>query len=289
MPTPLQPVLRALRVYPVKSMAGSTPDVAVVEPWGLAGDRRWTLIDDTGKVVTQRQQPRLALCRAVSGPDGGIILRVPGDEPLSVAVPVPAAGAGSWWGEVFGETVVVDIFGTKVEAVPAGRRADARMSAYLGAEVTLVHLDRPAERRPVDPRYARAGDTVSFADGYPLLVTTLSSLDALNSLVAQGDHPDEGPLPMDRFRPNLVIAGTAPWAEDGWRRVQVGEVVLRVAKGCGRCVVTTTDQDTAERGKEPLRTLGRHRVMDGKLIFGQLLVPESAGTLRVGDPLTVLD
>lgn len=288
MPTPLQPVLRALRVYPVKSMAGSTPDVAVVEPWGLAGDRRWTLIDDTGTVVTQRGQPRLALCRAVSGPDGGIILRVPGHEPLSVTVPVPGAGAGAR-GEVFGETVVVNIFGTKVEAVPAGRQAHALMSAYLGAEVTLVHLDRPAERRPVDPRYARAGETVSFADGYPLLVTALSSLDALNSLVAQGDHPDEGPLPMDRFRPNLVIAGTPPWDEDDWRRIQVGEVVLRVAKGCGRCVVTTTDQHTAERGREPLRTLARHRVTDGKLIFGQLLVPESAGTLRVGDPLTVLD
>jgi uncharacterized protein YcbX len=288
MPMPLQPVLRALRVYPVKSMAGSAPDVSVVEPWGLAGDRRWTLIDDTGKVVTQRQQPRLALCRAVSGPDGGVLLHVPGHEPLSVAVPGPAAGAGAR-GEVFGETVVVDIFGTKVDALSAGPQAHALMSTYLGAEVALVHLDRPAERRRVDPRYARAGETVSFADGFPLLVTTLSSLDALNSLVAQGDHPDEGPLPMNRFRPNLVIAGTAPWAEDGWRRIRVGEVVLRVAKRCGRCVITTTDQATAERGKEPLRTLGRHRVTDGKLIFGQLLVPESGGTLRVGDPLTVLD
>lgn len=280
MPKPVHPVLHALRVHPVKSMAGCTPDSVVVEPWGLAGDRRWTLIDARGKAVTQRQQPRLALARAEPRPDGGIRLCAPGIDPLTIGVP-RADG-----------TVAADIFGTKVESVLAGHDTHdvhQLLSTYLGVEVRLVHLDEPAVRRPVDPFYARPGETVSFADGFPLLVTTTASLDALNSLIAQGDHPDEGPLPMDRFRPNLVVTGAMPWQEDDWRRIAVGEVSFRVAKPCGRCVITTTDQRTGERGKEPLRTLGRYRRFGGRLVFGQNLVPESTGTLRVGDPVTVLE
>jgi uncharacterized protein YcbX len=141
----------------------------------------------------------------------------------------------------------------------------------------------------VDPDYAQEGDTVSLADGFPLLVTTTGSLDALNSLIADGDRAEEGPLPMNRFRPNAVIDGTAAWAEDGWRRVRIGEVVFRAPKPCGRCVVTTTDQASAVRGKEPLRTLGRHRRFGSSLVFGQNLIPERFGTLRVGDPLTVVE
>lgn len=129
---------------------------------------------------------------------------------------------------------------------------------------------------------------MSFADGFPLLLTTRASLDALNDLVAQGTHASEGPLPMDRFRPNAVVDGTDAWAEDDWRRIAIGEVTFRVAKKCGRCVVTTTDQRTAERGREPLRTLARHRRFGDQLVFGQNLVPENTGTLRVGDPVTVL-
>ncbi|AXG76514.1 MOSC domain-containing protein [Streptomyces paludis] len=292
MPTPHDAVLHTLRVHPVKSLAGHEPGSATVEPWGLSGDRRWMLIDGTGKAVTQRQHARLALVGAEQLPDGGLRLSapgaapgaaeglVPGLAPLTVAVPEAGGGAEG--------TVVTEIFGTKVEAVSAAYAAHHWLSRYLGVEVRLVHLDDPARRRPVDPEYALPGETVSFADGYPLLVTTLASLDALNSLIAQGDHPAEGPLPMDRFRPNLVVAGTTPWAEDGWRRIAVGEVTFRVAKPCGRCVVTTTDQRTAVRGREPLRTLGTHRRIDGRLVFGQNLVPEHTGTLRVGDPVTVL-
>ncbi|WP_329071002.1 MOSC domain-containing protein [Streptomyces sp. NBC_01429] len=293
MPKSPDAVLHALWVHPVKSMAGHTPGSAAVEPWGLAGDRRWTLIDGTGKVVTQRQQPRLALIGAELRPDGGVRLSGPGLEPLTVAVPRAGGVAGAAGGEDTAvATTVADIFGTKVESVPAAPGTPdvhRRLSRYLGVEVRLVHLDDPARRRPVDPLYGRPGETVSFADGFPLLVTTLASLDALNSLIRQGDHPAEGPLPMDRFRPNLVVAGTEPWAEDGWRRVAVGEVTFRVAKPCGRCVITTTDQRTAERGREPLRTLGRHRRFDGKLVFGQNLVPERTGVVRAGDPVSVLE
>ncbi|MFD9225051.1 MOSC domain-containing protein [Streptomyces sp. NPDC060064] len=271
------PVLRSIHVHPVKSVAGYAPGEAAVEPWGLAGDRRWTLIDSSAKVVTQRQQPRLALARAETLPDGGIRLTAPGREPLSVAVPEPMG------------TTTVEIFQDKVEMVPVDGQVDAWFSDYLGAEVRLVHLDDPAHRRPIDPEYARPGETVNLGDGYPLLVTTLASLDALNSLIAQGDHADEGPLPMNRFRPNVVVDGAAPWAEDDWKRIAIGEATFRVARPCGRCVITTTDQHTAERGKEPLRTLARHRRFGDRLVFGQCLVPERTGYIRVGDAVTVVD
>ncbi|POX50433.1 MOSC domain-containing protein [Streptomyces sp. Ru71] len=268
--------LLSIHVHPVKAFRSLSLREAVVEPWGLAGDRRWVLIDDGGKVVTQREQPRLALAAAEPTPDGGLRLSAPGLDPLTVPVPEP------------GGTVTVNIFGDKVEAVPADPAAHDWCGSYLGASVRLVYLDDPATRRPVDPEYALPGETVSFADGYPLLVTTTASLDALNSLIARGDHAHEGPLPMNRFRPSVVVSGTEPWAEDDWSRIAIGEVEFRVAKTCGRCVVTTTDQDSAVRGKEPLRTLGRHRLIDGSLVFGQNLVPLSGGTIRVGDPVRVL-
>ncbi|MDH6622758.1 uncharacterized protein YcbX [Streptomyces sp. LBL] len=270
--------LQSIHVHPVKAFRGLAPREAVVEPWGLAGDRRWALIDDRGKVVTQREHARLALAAAELLPGGGVRLSAPGRDPLAVPVPQPSG------------TVPVIIFGDKAEGVPAeGDAAHAWCGAYLGADVRLVHMDDPATRRPVEPQYALPGETVSFADGYPLLLASAASLDALNSLIAQGDHAHEGPLPMNRFRPNVVVAGTVAWAEDDWSRVAIGEVTFRVAKICGRCVVTTTDQATADRGREPLSTLGRHRRLDGKLAFGQNLVPESRGTIRVGDPVTVLD
>ncbi|MFG2111946.1 MOSC domain-containing protein [Streptomyces sp. NPDC048718] len=283
------PVLRSVHVHPVKALRGFTLPEAEVEPWGLAGDRRWALVDDSGTVVTQRRHARLAPASAELLPDGGITLSAPGREPLTVTVPAPVpAGEPGTRGREDG-TLPLDIFGTVIDTVPAAPEADAWFSAYLGTEVRLVHLDDPARRRPIDPRYAAPGETVSFADGYPLLATTTASLDALNSLIAQGDHADEGPLPMNRFRPSVVVDGTAPWAEDDWRRLAIGDVVFRVAKPCGRCVVTTTDQTSGERGKEPLRTLARHRKSGGSLVFGQNLIPEHRGTIRVGDPVKILD
>ncbi|MFJ5678193.1 MOSC domain-containing protein [Streptomyces sp. NPDC093097] len=272
-----KPQVQSLHVYPLKAVAGSAPGEAVVEPWGLAGDRRWLVVDTAGRQFTQRQRPRLALVHAEGLPGGGLRLTAPGMPPLAVEAPEPVA------------TVPVEVFADVVEAVPAGPEAAAWWSTYLGVACRLVHMDAPDKRRPVDPRHAEPGDMVSFADGYPLLLTTSASLDALNSLIAQGDHADEGPLPMNRFRPNVVVEGTAPWAEDDWRRVRIGEVVFQVAKPSGRCMVTTVDQRTAARGKEPLRTLARHRRIDDRLVFGQNLIPRGTGSLRIGDPLEILD
>jgi uncharacterized protein len=279
----------SLHIYPVKALAGTALEELTVEPWGPAGDRRWMLTAPDGSQLTQREHPRLALARAQllplrtsgGGPGraeaAGVRVAAPGREPLEIRVPVEA------------ETVPVQIFRRKVEAVPAPGEASAWFSSYLGAEIQLVYMDAPERRRQIDPDYSNPGETVSFADGFPLLLTTASSLDALNSLIAQGDHADEGPLPMSRFRPNVVIEGTAPWAEDGWRRVRIGEITFRAAKSCSRCVVSTTDQSTAERGKEPLRTLARHRRFSDQLVFGQNLIPERTGRVRSGDSFEVLE
>ncbi|MCX4803444.1 MOSC domain-containing protein [Streptomyces sp. NBC_01214] len=268
--------VQALHIHPVKSVAGTAPDEVAVEPWGLSGDRRWALIDPEGTVITQRRHPRLALAAARPAGGGRIAVTAPGMAELFVEVPEP------------GPLEPAVLFGKKVETVAAATTAADWFSTYLGEPVRLVHMDDPAVRRPVDPDYALPGEMVSLADGYPLLITTLASLDALNSLIAQGDHPGEGPLPMNRFRPNVVVSGAEAWAEDGWLRIAIGDAVFRGVRECGRCVVTTTDQETAERGKEPLKTLGKHRRIGRSLAFGRLLVPVRLGTVRVGDEVRVL-
>ncbi|MTE21997.1 MOSC domain-containing protein [Streptomyces sp. TRM43335] len=271
--------LASLNLYPVKSLAGVGTTRAVVEPWGLSGDRRWMVAGPGGVQLTQREHPRMALAAAGWTPGGGLRLSAPGMRPLTVEVPDPSSEPPT----------VVEVWRTKVEVVPAAEEAHAWLTEYLGTEARLVHLDEPDRGRPIATPYGLPGETVSLADGFPVLLTTASSLDALNLLIEQGDHPDEGPLPMNRFRPNVVVEGTPPWSEDAWRRVRIGEVSFRVAKPCGRCVVTTTDQSTGERGKEPLRTLARHRRFGDRLVFGQNLVPENTGVLRTGDVFEVLE
>ncbi|WP_411102670.1 MOSC domain-containing protein [Streptomyces sp. cmx-4-9] len=268
--------VQALHMHPVKSLAGTAPGEAVVEPWGLSGDRRWALVDAGGTVITQRQQPRLALASARPAGGGAVAVSAPGMAELVVEVPV------------HGRLEPVLLFGKKVPTVAAAGAAADWFGAYLGVPARLVHLDDPAVRRPVDPHYALPGETVSLADGYPLLATTLASLEALNALIAQGDHPQEGPLPMDRFRPSVVVGGGEPWAEDAWERLAIGDAVFRGVRECGRCIVTTTDQRTARRGKEPLATLARHRRIGTSLAFGRQLVPVRPGTVRVGDEVRVL-
>jgi uncharacterized protein len=264
--------------YPVKSCRGDQIAAGTVEPWGLAGDRRWMIVDLGGEVVTAREHPRLVLVTPFLE-DGGIRLSGPDGPDLRVTAP-----RGD-------ELIPVTVWQSKLFAAPAGATADAWFSRVTGERVRLVYLDDPTRRRP-NPDYSRDGDRVSFADGYPLLLTTDSSLAALNEVIAAGPRAAEGPLPMRRFRPNLVVAGTAPWAEDGWRRLRVGEVAFRSVKGCDRCVLTTIDPDTAATGKEPIATLSRCRRWDGKVWFGVNLIPDGpqpGRSIRVGDPVEVLE
>ncbi|WP_405014215.1 MOSC domain-containing protein [Kitasatospora sp. NBC_01539] len=285
------PQLTGLHVYPVKSTYRLSPTDARVEPWGLAGDRRWMLAGPTGRAVTQRDEPTLGQYRVRPHEDGSLTIT----DPAGARVHVPAASAAA--GD---QAAQGDVFGTLFPAVEAAKEVQVWLADRLG-DVRLLHLDEPATSRQIDLAHARPGETTSMADGFPLLLATTASLDALNRHLA-ADHPGDDRraerLPMERFRPNLVVSGTAPWAEDGWHRIRIGAVEFRVAKPCGRCVVTTTDQESGERrGPEPLLALGRHRRFGKKLVFGQNLVPErpdgvagdDLGTVRLGDEVTVLE
>jgi len=276
-PAPLS--LTELRRYPVKSCRGQELETAAVERWGLAGDRRWMLVDEAGETVTAREHRELLLIRPRLRADGGLEVSASGQDDL--VVPRPAAG---------GRLVDVTVFGrAPFGATPAGHEADAWFSKILGEPVRLVFCDDP-NRRQSNPEYAGPGVPMHFGDGYPLLLTTEASLAALNELIAAGEKADEGPLPMVRFRPNLVVGGGAPWAEDGWLRLRVGEAEFRVVKGCDRCAIPTTDEETAVRRKEPTYTLAKHRRWDGAVWFGMNLVPVNPGTtIRVGDAVEVLD
>ena len=264
--------LSSIHVYPLKSARGIAPNEAGVERRGLAGDRRWMLVDEDGDFLSQRSYPRLALI-GIERTDDGLRLSAP-DQP-SIHVPEPGASA---------ERQTVTVWDDAVDAALAPAEAHAWCTAHLGTDARLVFMPE-ASRRPVDADYAVASDdVVSFADGYPLLLANAASLADLNARL-------DAPLPMNRFRPNVVVDGAEAWAEDTWRRLRIGDVVFRSVKPCGRCSVTTVDQQTATRGKEPLKTLAtfRRRAETGKVYFGWNLIPETTGPIRVGDPVEVLE
>ena len=268
--------LTGINRYPIKSCRGHGSTHAVVEPWGLAGDRRWMLVDDNGLVVTARKYPQLVLVTPEFDADG-LLVQAPGAEPLPVRTPDGSA------------LTDVRVFASELVAAPASDEAHTWFSKVVGEPVRLVYLDDPTRRRP-NPAYSCDQDRVSFADGYPLLLATEESLAALNDLIAEGPRAGEGPMPMTRFRPNLVVAGAPAWAEDGWRVVRIGGARFRAVKACNRCVFTTIDPDTASKGKEPLATLARYRRWDGKTWFAVNLIPDSPGAIvRVDDHVEIVE
>lgn len=268
--------LTAINRFPIKSCRGEALERATVEPWGLRGDRRWMVVDEAGDVITAREVHDLLLVRPQLL-DGRLSLSAP--DALALTVPIPDGSA----------LVQVDVWGSRVLASTAGDEADAWITKIVGSPARLVYLDDPT-RRPTNPARTEPGDRVSFADGYPLLLTSEESLGALNDYVAEGPLADEGPLPMLRFRPSVVVRGAPAWAEDDWRLVRIGPARFRVVKSCDRCVLTTLDPETGVKGKEPLVTLARHRRWDGKIWFGAQLVPDTDGVeIKVGDDVEVLD
>lgn len=267
--------LTSLVRYPLKSGRAEPLAEAVVEPWGLAGDRRWMVVDADGRMLSGRQVPELVLVVARAGDDG---LELSAGAHPPVRVPTPAGP----------DREPVEIFGSRFLASPAPG-AEAWLSAVLGRPARLLHLHDP-RNRAADPAYAAPGDPVSLADGFPLLLTNLESLTALEGWVASGPRPQDAPLGMGRFRPNLVVTGAPAWAEDRWRRLRIGEVSFRAVKACERCSFTLVHPDTAARTKEPLASLARHRRYDGKTWFGVNLVPEQpTGRIRLGDAVDVTE
>ncbi len=266
--------LSGLFIYPVKALRGCAVSIADVDELGLVGDRRFLVVDANNRFLTQRVLPRMALIQptlqlsalTLSAPGAGAVA-VPLHAPQDAA---PLRSVTVWKSE----GLVADDCG----AAPANW-----LSEFLGVACRLVRIG-PAFRRPMLKAAARPGDVVAFTDAYPFMAISEASLADLNRRLA---NRGEAPLPMNRFRPNLVIADCAAYAEDTWSRIRIGDLVLRAGGPCARCSVTTTDHETAERGKEPLRELATYR-RDAEdptdVNFGQNFVHETkTGTLRVGD------
>ncbi|HLW90001.1 MAG TPA: MOSC domain-containing protein [Roseiarcus sp.] len=260
-----------IRRYPVKSLRGHSLGAGLVERIGLAGDRRWMIVDATGRFLTQRQYPKLAQIDATLAPNG-VALDHADHGALSVDFPGDDAPV---------ESVV--IWRDTVRARVATAASDY-LSTFLDRPVRLVHLHDEAAR-PVNPDFGRAEDRVSFADGFPLLIASTGSLDDLNWRL-------DRPIRMDRFRPSLVVEGAPAWAEDTWRRVRIGALTFRIVKPCARCAIPTLDPLTGEalEGNQPLRALSAfHRAANGGIIFGQNAIPDDHGALRVGDAVEIVE
>lgn len=273
--------LGSIHIYPIKSTKPADVATATVEPWGLAGDRRFMLVDSSGDVVTARTHHRMLLAVATIVGDGVLNVTGPHAPPLRLA---PSPGP---------PTRLVRVSDDEVAVIDTGDEAATWFTTLLGHPVRCVWLDDPT-RRPVDPEYAAPDDRVSFADAYPLLLASTTSLRRLNEWIAteavvRGEKPPP-PLSMRRFRPSVVIDDVPePFAEDRWRRVRIGEVSFRSVKGCDRCVLTTIDPGTLATGKEPVRTLAKYRRRDGKIWFAVNLIPDGPGTIRVGDRVTAME
>ncbi|MNJ24873.1 MOSC domain-containing protein [Pseudomonas alkylphenolica] len=265
--------LSALYRYPLKSARGQALQSSSLGLLGLDGDRRWMLVErDNGRFLTQRAYPQMSQLTALYGVDGELTLEAPGRPALKVAVPQADS-------DLRGVTIWRDTF-----RVPdAGDVAAQWLSEFIGKDVRLVHV--PEERSRFLPGgYGEVNDRVAFADGFPLLLIGQGSLDDLVQRVGR-------PLEMQRFRPNLVVEGAEAFAEDGWKRIRIGEMEFRVLKPCERCIMTTIDPQTGERSadREPLTTLKTYRQKEGDVLFGQNLVADGSGVLEVGMPVTVLE
>lgn len=260
----------ALNFYPIKSCGGTALDVGEIGVRGFRNDRALMLVTPQGRFLTQRVLPRMALIRPSLHSDGRLTVTAPDRPELTLAM------------KETGEISPVVVWKSHCEAIDQGEEAAHWFSSFLGVPCRLVAMEREHARK-VNPDFAiGAYDQVGFADGYPFLLTSAASLDDLNTRLAQ-------PLPMNRFRPNIVVAGSAPFEEDTWRVIRIGDVVFHIVKPCARCPIPTTNQETTERLKEPLRTLATFRhAQSGGVMFGQNLIHEQQGIIRVGDTVEVL-
>lgn len=262
--------LASIHYYPIKACRGQSAPAAFVERRGIEHDRRFLIVDQDDVFITQRDVPALALVVA-HWSDTTLELTAPNMPRLTLPVTAHAP---------IRQVTVWSSVGVK--AIDQGDEAADWFSTYLQRPARLVYMPTDS-LRPVNPQYAaRPDDHVSFADGYPVLIASQESLDDLNARL-------ETPLPMNRFRPNLVITGCQPFAEDTWKRIRIGEVELALVKPCARCEVTTIDQTTAAQGKEPLKTLATFRRLQGsKVMFGMNAIPLNEGQLRVDEPVEIL-
>ncbi|QYO62264.1 MOSC domain-containing protein [Leptolyngbya sp. 7M] len=285
-----------INIYPIKSLAGIPLESAIVERRGLRFDRRWMLTDKEGLFFTQREVPAMATI-AVGLTEGGLVVSANGFEDIQIPFEPD-----------LGERLQVRVWRSEVLAEVYRGAVSEWFSDVLRRNCKLVRMPEYAERH-VSERFDRGDDIVSFADGYPLLLIGEGSLAELNERLQGRYHSEEYgeklPLPMNRFRPNIVVQGSDPFEEDGWARIKVREAIFRVVKPCARCVVTTVDQKRGEfDGKEPLKTLAGFRMAKdvfpdkfeelgqtaNAVLFGENLIPDNPGaSVRIGDEIEILE
>ncbi|MVM28844.1 MOSC domain-containing protein [Spirosoma sp. HMF4905] len=271
-----------LYIYPIKSLSGISVPEVIVDEKGFRNDRRFMLVTPEGEFITQRTYHQMALIDvAIQRSDvSDDLLRVWHRHRPDDVLELPLTGGTST------ETMLVNIWDSKdVPAQMVSAEADQWFSNVLGTACRLVFMPETTHRT-VDPKYARDDDAVSFADGYPYLLISQASLDTLNERLTE-------PMSMLRFRPNVVVEGSSPYEEDSWAEFRMGDLDFYGVKPCARCVLTTIDPETGEKGKEPLRTLTTYRKWNAKILFGQNVLAKSTGnttlgTLKVGQTVDVL-
>ncbi len=264
-----QPSISGIFVYPVKSASQISLDYSKLEQRGLAYDRRWMVVDESGTFMTQRTSPTMALLK-IEIEDQTLSLNAPGMSELSLPL-FPKVGLPQ----------EVEVWGDRCEAWAADKQSAGWISEYLGKNCNFVFMPA-SSNRPVDPDYAIGENQIAFSDGFPLLLISESSLNDLNSRL-----PEK--ISMKRFRPNLVVNNIEPFQEDCWKAIRIGDCELEVVKPCSRCVLTTVDPETGTfSGKEPLKTLATYRQLNGEVMFGQNLIPRALGKLEVGMPVEII-
>jgi len=268
---PILPIfVSALYFYPIKSCGGISLEVAELSQRGIRNDRAFMVVDLAGRFITQREQPRMALIRPIVREDGIMVITAPN----MPEIPIVADDTG--------KRCEVKIWSDTCIGVDQGDTIAAWFSAFLGVACRVVHMPEDSVRH-VNPQYAtKEQDQVAFADGYPFLLVTEASLADLNARMQEA-------LPVDRFRPNIVLAGTLPYVEDTWSKICIGQVDFYIVKACERCPITTTNQATAVVGKEPLKTLATYRRAQKGVIFGQNLIHAHEGIICLRDAVEVVE
>ena len=273
--------LAEIRIYPIKSCGGISVAGAVLEPRGFAGDRRYMLVNECGRFLTQREHPRMATIRvreaggssesggSAKSPAGWVV-EAPGQRPLTL----PASLAS-------GPQRAATVWRDSLDLTEADPAVNRWFSDALSIPCRLVNMS-DGQVRPLRPGRGRDGDQVSLADGAPVLLTATASLAQLNGRLPR-------PVGMLNFRPNLVAETVTPFEEDQWGRIRIGEAEFDVAWACTRCVTTTIDPETAVKDPdgEPIRTLKTFRRGPEGVLFGQNLIPRRLGTVSVGDPIYI--
>ncbi|MBX9687428.1 MAG: MOSC domain-containing protein [Candidatus Obscuribacterales bacterium] len=258
-----------LNTYPLKSARGISLQEAFVDHCGIKHDRSFLLVDKNGLAITQRDYARLALVSPQILDEERVLFRAPEMPELIVTRTFSAPNFSA------------KVWNDQIDVSEQSEEASVWFSRFLDFESRLVCMAKNA-RRPVDPDYATGEQELAFADGFPFLLITQKSLDDLNSRL-------EVPVPMNRFRPNIVLSGAEPFAEDKWKKIRISGIEFDLVKPCARCVMITIDQDFALLAKEPMRTLSTYRKVGNKVLFGQNLVHHSSGKLSIGQTVEILD